>query len=135
MEQQDKQGAGHGEHAHEPRRCVITDIATVNGDTDEAQAFIVKANEYLAAFAAPLKIDGYTTCFHCGTRMDGMMHALGVGAAYVWGMAHGEAACSKCGWPARGMHYPKDEKGEMFTLRNFFLAYMPDQVSVRSAAA
>src|SRR3546814_11409569 len=117
------------QHKHEPRRCVITDIATVNGDTDEAQAFIEKANEYLAAFAAPMKEDGRTVCFHCGAHMDGMMHALGVGAAYIWGLTHGEANCSQCSWPARGMHYPKDEKGEMFDLRNVFLPYKPDQVA------
>src|SRR3546814_21085815 len=83
------------QHKHEPRRCVITDIATVNGDTDEAQAFIEKANEYLAAFAAPMKEDGRTVCFHCGAHLDGMMHALGVGAASIWGLTHGQATCRK----------------------------------------
>src|SRR3546814_17585067 len=119
------------QHKHEPRRCVITDIATVNGDTDEAQAFIEKANEYLAAFAAPMKEDGRTVCFHCGAHMDGMMHALGVGAAYIWGLTHGEANCSKCSWPARGMHYPKDDKGALFTLRNVFLSSKIGRASCR----
>jgi hypothetical protein len=118
-------------HAHEPRYCEAADVFNVsNADDPEAVKLIAASNEYLRQFAAPIKDDGRTVCFHCGSRMDAMMHALGAGAAYVWGMAHGEAKCSKCGWPARGMHYPKDADGkDLWTARNLFLAYHPDQVT------
>jgi hypothetical protein len=118
------------QHAHEFRRCVASDLFNVSGeDCDEKRKLIADTDEYLSAFVAPIKEDGKTVCFHCGAQMDGMMHALGFGAAYAWGLAHGEAHCSKCQWPARGMHYPKDGDGkELWTARNLFLAYHPDFV-------
>ncbi len=123
------------QHAHEPRHCVASDLFTVTNDSGEGDAIIAASNEYLRQFAAPVKVDGKTACFHCGTQMDGMLHALGLGAAYQWAMTHGEANCSKCGWPARGMHYPKDADGsEIWTARNLFLAYHPDVVEARGEA-
>lgn len=47
---------------------------------------------------------------------------------------HGEAKCSGCGWPARGMHFPKDAAGEeIWNARNLFLAYHPDMVEQNDA--
>lgn len=124
------------EHAHEPRHCEVSDLFSISGeDGADKEALIAASTEYLRQFVAPVKVDGKTACFHCGSVMDGMMAALGMAAAYEWGLAHGEARCSKCGWPARGIHYPKDADGkELWTARNLFLAYHPDVVSARGEA-
>ena len=64
------------------------------------------------------------------------MQAFGFGAAYRWGLTHGEANCSGCGWPARGMHYITGKDGsEVLSLRNVFLPYHPDFVEQRAAKA
>ena len=124
-------------HAVEPERCTSAHLFTVNGDPAESAAFRAEVDEYLAAFAAPATgEDGKPVCFHCGESVDGFKQAFGLGVAYRWGLAHGEAECSGCGWPARGMHYPKGKDGEeLFSLRNFFLAYHPDFVSARAEQA
>lgn len=120
-------------HAYEPHRCTAADLFTFNGDdagSEKAAAFIHEVDEYLSTFAAPVRnADGTPVCFHCGEKIDSFMQACGLAVAYRWGIAHGEAECSGCGWPARGMHYPKGADGEeLFSLRNFFLAYHPDVV-------
>lgn len=85
---------------------------------------------YLAPFAKPIVRDGKTFCLGCDAQLDGMMQAIGVAAAYRWDLAHGEARCSGCGWPARGMHYPKKKDGsDLGSIRNFFLAYHPDALT------
>ena len=121
------------EHILPYRRCEVADLFSIDGeDCPEKAALIEASAAYLRIFAAPIKEDGKTRCLHCGETFDGMMHALGVGAAMVWGLAHGEATCSKCGWPGRGMHYPKGADGkELWTARNLFLLYHPDEVTQR----
>lgn len=121
-------------HAHEPRHATAADLFSINGDDRaEKDALIAAINEYLNAFAAPVKVDGKPVCFHCGGKLDSFMAAMGMGVAYEWGLAHGEAKCSGCGWPARGMHRPKDADGsELWTASNLFLAYHPEQVESRS---
>lgn len=121
------------------RRCTAADLfkRTDGPDTNAAEidAFLAECDEYLGQFVAPVTKDGATLCFHCGSTMDGMRHALGIGAAYVWAIVHGEANCSHCGWPARGMHYPKGKDGEqLFGMRNTFLAYHPDLVEKKEEA-
>ena len=125
------------EHVHEPRHCCAFDLFDIKGEDCRAKAtLIAQSNEYLCQFAAPIKDGDDQVCFHCGGRLNGMMHALGVGVAYVWGLAHGEAKCSGCGWPARGMHYPKGADGkELWSARNLFLAYHPDVVATNEAVA
>ena len=82
---------------------------------------------YLSTFAIPVYSDGYRYCIYCGSKLDGMMNALGTGAAFVWGMVHGEANCSSCGAPSRAMHYlTKEDGSELVSIRNFYLEYMPD---------
>src|SRR3990167_4748664 len=125
-----------GGHRYNPRRCMAADVLTVSGDSAEMEAFIRECDNYFSNFAAPVKdAEGKAVCFHCGGRLDGFMQALGFGSvAYEWGLAHGEAQCSGCGWPARGMHYPKRDDGrELFKARNLFLAYHPDLVEKRAA--
>lgn len=87
---------------------------------------IVSVRAYLAQFAEPVYQDGKRRCLYCASQLDGMMHALGRGAAFVWGLAYGEASCSKCGAPSRGHHYVYAADGsELFTLENMYLEYMP----------
>lgn len=98
---------------------------------DETPAdYIAQLDSYFGAFAQPVhNDDGKRVCLNCGGVMDSFMQALGVGVAAQWTIAHGEACCSGCHWPMRGMHYVKDADGsELLTLRNFFLAYMPEHV-------
>ena len=84
---------------------------------------------YLADFASPTNADGNYACINCNDLIDGLKQALGIGSAYRWGIVHGEASCSGCGWPARGMHYVKRADGtEIVTVRNFFLPYHPSVV-------
>lgn len=130
--------SAHGDHALPYRRAVTSDLFKIDGeDCDEKRDLIAATDEYLSAFVAPVKAgNGEPACFHCGKRIDGLMSVLGVAVAYEWGLAHGEAKCSGCGWPARGMHYPKGADGkELWTASNLFLAYHPDQVTARSDAA
>lgn len=118
------------QHACEYHRCTAADVFTVKGDSDEAAVLIADSDKYLSQFVAPVKDDdGNPMCFHCGARLSGMLHAFGAGASYVWGLVHGEATCSGCDWPARGMHYPKGDDGkDLWSARNLFLAYHPDVV-------
>ena len=105
------------------------DILTIGADTPVE--IIEDLNAYFASFVNPQKDDGRFLCATCGGKFDGMMHALGAGVAHEWGLAHGEAACSGCGHPSRGMHYIKDRHGEeLLTIRNVFLQYLPsDEVA------
>ncbi len=129
------------EHAHEARRCAVRDLFSFEKEpeTDSAKAHIGEIGAYLEQFVAPIKVDGKIVCFHCGCEINAFKHMLGIGAAMEWGICHGEAVCSgmphhdkPCGWPYRGMHYAKAADGsDLFTLRNFFLAYHPDEVTVR----
>ena len=116
-------------HAHEPRVCTMADLFTINGDEADVETLLQEGDAYLAIFAAPTRVDGDEVCFHCGERFSGLLANLGFGAGIEWGLVHGEGHCSKCRWPYRGMHYPKDAEGkELFSMRNLFLAYLPDQL-------
>ena len=116
-------------HTHEVvAHCRLTDIFMVGDDTPAD--FVDDANAYLADFATPVKSDGALLCLHCEKPIDGFKQMFGTGVAIEWGLAHGEGRCSGCGWPYRGMHHPKNRNGEeLFSLRNLFLAYHPEQVS------
>lgn len=119
-------------HAAVP--CKATDLFKIG---EAPEGFVEKLDAYLSTFAKPIKDDGgKMVCLNCGEPLDGFMHALGVGVAAVWDIAHGEAHCSGCHWPMRGMHYPKDDDGtELVSIRNFFLAYMPEHVERKVEAA
>lgn len=122
-------------HALPFRTCTAADLFTFTGEVPAD--FLEDVEKYLSAFAAPVVgDDGKPACFHCGKPVDAFKQVLGLGVAYRWGLAHGEAECSGCGWPARGMHYPKGRDGkELFSLRNFFLAYHPDGVTSAAETA
>ena len=114
-------------------RLVPTDIFAVSeGMPSEDLAALT---EYLSIFAPPKNSAGKFACINCQSEMDGFMHAMGMGAAYIWDITHGEAHCSKCRWPARGMHYVKRPDGvEVVTVSNLFLPYHPSMVKLRDSA-
>lgn len=98
--------------------------------TEETQSVVADFNKYLEPFAKPLYIDDDQHCLNCKKPINGFMEAVGLAVAYRWSIAHGEANCSGCGWPARGMHYIKDEEGNLlFDIKNLFIPYHPDFVS------
>lgn len=116
-------------HAMPYRACTTLDLFVLKGEAPEG---LLEASDlYLSAFVAPERdAEGRTRCFHCGGVVDGFRQAMGLAVAYVWDLTHGEARCSGCGWPARGIHRVKDKDGsELYSLRNFFLAYHPDVVT------
>lgn len=114
------------------RVCRIEDLFKVSDDAPSSLSDEV--NAYLACFAAPVVRDGQQHCLSCDERIDAFADALGIGVAYRWGLAHGEARCTGCGWPARGMHRITGDDGRVIaTIRNFFLAYHPDHVAAVDA--
>lgn len=115
-------------------KLTVADVFTVSdGMLAEDLAIIA---EYLGHFASPKNAKGKLACINCDAEIDGLKHALGVGEAYRWRITHGEAQCTGCGWPARGMHYVKRADGtEIFTLRNMFLPYRPSEVTDSRATA
>jgi hypothetical protein len=109
------------------------DIFTVSDDMPASE--LTALTHYLSAFANPRNEAGHFACINCGEEVDGFKQALGVGVAYRWGIVHGEANCTGCGWPARGMHYVKDEAGkEIVSIRNLFLPYHPDFVTSKASS-
>lgn len=110
------------------------DLLKIEGDIPDC--IITAVDAYLEPFAVtPQNEQGEPLCLHCRKPVNGMMQMFGAAVAYQWGLAHGEARCSGCGWPARGMHYIKDADGsDLMTLRNVFLPYHPDYVSKREGA-
>lgn len=90
----------------------------------ENEALRAAINKYLEPFAKPAE-DG--KCLKCRTVQGGLM-----GGGFRYGIAHGEGRCSKCGWPGRANHYPKDENGEDFARLTIILQYHPDFVEEKS---
>lgn len=109
-------------------RLTVEDLFKVEDGLPEADRTALES--YLSRFANPKQEDGKHACINCGSKIDGFMQALGLAEAYRWGIVHGEAQCSGCGWPARGMHYIKRADGtEICTICNLFLPYHQDEVS------
>lgn len=92
----------------------------------------IVVNNYLKNFAVPLEKDGETCCVCCEEPITAFGQMFGSGVAFAWDLAHGEARCTGCGWPARGMHYVKREDGStIFSVQNFFLPYHPEVVTTK----
>jgi hypothetical protein len=104
-----------------------------NIGADTPAEIVEDLDAYCAIFAEPKKDDGKPVCIGCGQVMDGFKQMFGLGVAQEWGLAHGEANCSGCGYPSRGMHYIKDRHGDdLLTIRNVFLQYLPEQDAQRT---
>lgn len=111
--------------------CTIADIG-ISLTGEDAPAVIDTLNEYLSAFAKPVKREGGSSfamghfdCLNCGEPLGGML------GHFRWGMVHGEGTCS-CGWPCRAYHWPKDSHGEIFDgPLEIILQYHPSNVDLK----
>ena len=75
---------------------------------------ILKSDEPLSAedekalsdyFSAFTLLEG-NACPGCGEKLTGSLLESFIGSAtFTWGICHGEGFCSKCRYPARGLHY------------------------------
>ncbi len=101
---------------------------------EETIALLAAVDSQLAIFAEPIRsrddgakgfVFGNESCLCCGRSLGGML------GTFQWGMCHGEGTCTNCGWPARALHYIKDEKGEELCDGpiNMILQYHPSRVS------
>jgi hypothetical protein len=111
------------DHSHAATVCLPESLFTITGEVPDG--YLESCAVYLAAFAAPIFSDGDKTkamvCLHCDADLSGFF------GSFEWGIAHGEGRCNICGYPARAFHVAKDaDGGELFTLRNFILQYLPD---------
>lgn len=94
-----------------------TFIETTEGVTPPDM--IAALDEYFSHFA-----ESAAKCLKCGEPLGGWT------GTFRWGLAHGEGACSACGWPARAHHFIKDKDGrDLCSLRNFILQYHPKFVT------
>lgn len=105
-----------------PRASVdLIGLEVTNKDDDKnaVEQSIQAIDKYLSAFV-----------FTKG-KCPGCDHDFGgIFGNFRWGLAHGEGYCERCHWPARGVHYVKDDKEPLFTLRNFILAYHPENIDL-----
>ena len=119
------------DRVHDPARCTPAD-AGLNMLPGLPEADAAALNAYFRPFAAPVVTENgdvrHLYCLCCGEEMNRFGH----GVAMMWELTHGEARCSGCGWPARGMHYVKRADGtEVCTIRHVFLQYHPNEVSIQ----
>lgn len=131
---------GH-EMAREVEHCKLADLAeiTITGNDADGAEFVAIVDEYLSHFCKPVTKDGAQRCPKCGKAFNGLMAMVGMPdvVAIEWGLVHGEARCTGCKWPYRGVHRikgkdHKDGDEPILRISNMFLAYHPDEVTVRS---
>ncbi len=116
-------------------RMSFADLFSAKPDAEQPRAALVAAvDEYLKPFARPARtnnpaadLTGSLPCLQCGEFQDGLF------GSFRWTLAHGEGHCCKCGWPARAIHYLKDDKGVEFATIRTILQYHPDYVESRKA--
>lgn len=112
--ERERDGIEATEHSN-LKRCTYSDLGIkING---EGAAEVLEALDcYLADFVKPTG-----SCFKCSSGIRGSF--------FEYGLATGEGYCSSCGWPARALHSPKNDKGRLFDrLLEFVLQYHPDNV-------
>lgn len=102
------------------------DILEPIKDTPETVEYVKRLDDYLAAFVNSPD----DKCICCGAQQGARdpITALIGGAAFRWGLAHGEGFCHQCGYPARAHHFI-GEKPDQIVLRNLILQYHPDGLS------
>lgn len=113
--------------------CTSVDLGTIThkeGATPEERALgdarIAELNKYMDAFT-PM-VDGKCIC--CGGVQGvnpkdpaSMIRTMMSGVQFVYGLAHGEGYCSKCGWPGRANHYIGD-----WCRFNIIMQYHPESL-------
>src|SRR5690606_18259509 len=121
--------------ATETAVCTMADIGTeITGE--DAQPVCDAINEYLSVFAKPIRrenenfFSGRFQCLNCGRALDGFLRT------FRWRIVHGEGQCGECGWPCRGMHYPKDADGQNIFDRGLeiVLQYHPSGVQKKEVS-
>lgn len=92
-------------------------------DREQAEKYLTILAEYLKDFVPP------GDCICCGSRLGAkdVMDSIVSAPTFRWGLVHGEGECSKCGYPARAMHYigKTETAPEIMVLRNYILQYHP----------
>lgn len=103
------------------------DVFTVPDGAEPPSATDIQAlDSYLSAFAKPESKNGHALCIGCGAKMLGGIDGYLLGGAdgnatWEWSLAHGECHCSRCGYPARALHYDIGGKGEDALIRRLSL--------------
>lgn len=112
-------------HPHATPELLGVEIRDDAPDRAVAEGKIALLADYLKQFLPPSK------CIGCGSRLgakdavDAFLGGDGV-PTFQWGITHGEGSCSKCGYPARAMHYIGKAEGEPeITIQNLILQYHP----------
>ncbi len=96
-------------------------------DVTEGQVTIEDAAAMSAYFSRfVMSPEGKGGCINCELVQGGLISALLGG--FRWGLAHGEGSCSRCGYPARAIHY---EVGIIRRLEAIF-QYHPDELRTRA---
>ena len=114
------------------------DILT-EGEDGLTEAQKVALDDYFEHFMlGPLDDDGKEVCPCCRERMQGgiegaVFQMAGMGVSLEWGLAHGEASCSGCGWPYRVCHHNIGGKGDGQIIKRLVvsLPYHPSEIRVR----
>lgn len=116
--------------------CTINDIG-IEITGEDAQPLIDSINDYLYIFAKPIQrynknthfhgfLEGKHVCLQCGSPLGGML------GSFTWGLCWGEGYCSKCSWPCRAYHVPKDDEGKIFDRPlDRILQYHPNNVTTK----
>lgn len=105
-------------------------------DREQAEKHLAVLAEYLKEFVPP------SNCICCGSRLgakdvvDAFIGGADGPPTFKWGIQHGEGTCSKCGYPARAMHYigKTENEPEIMTIRNYILQYHPSTLTTASQA-
>ncbi len=91
-------------------------------DRVSGEKLLAVADEYFSHFIRA--DDG--KCVGCGSIFVPKSMSDAFRSTFRWGLAHGEAECSACGYPARAVH----EIPEIGCLINVPLQYHPEELTV-----
>ena len=122
--------------AEDPPRMRWSDIFE-GGEDELTPAQAVVLDDYLFHFmVGPLDEGDKEVCPCCRERIGGLCGLLGMGVSLEWGIAHGEAFCSGCGWPYRVYHYDIGGKGEDALIKRLVvgLPYHPSEIRLKGDA-
>lgn len=107
-----------------------TDIAEITSasDPEDGASMMAALEEYVSHFVELGPRDPALKarlCICCGAMLAGLL------GSFCWGLAHGEGACGRCGYPARAIHHIEG----VGILHTFVLQYHPDELSFAVGSA
>ena len=91
--------------------CKASDVG-VHIEGEGSEVIVDALDTYFSDFIKPIKegvgniLSGNLVCWKCGSSLNGFL------GTFRWGIQNGEGYCSKCEWPCRGLHRPKDSDGD-----------------------